>query len=154
MASAILILLWIQNELSYDRFHTKKEYLYEVWNREIFDGRIQCWDNTPKILAPTLKKEYADIADVARTNTRWFITAVGDKNMSSKTMVVDPSFLSMFSFPLLKGDPKTALNNIYSMVITEKMAKKMFGNEEAYNKTIRIDKDNFTVTGILKDIPK
>jgi putative ABC transport system permease protein len=153
MASAILILLWIQNELSYDRFHTKKDVLYEVWNREAFDGKTQCWDNTPKILAPTLKKEYGDIADATRTDTRRFITAVGDKNMSSKTMVVDPSFLSMFSFPLLKGDPKTALNSIYSIVITEKMAKKMFGNEEAYNKTIRIDKDNFRVTGILKDIP-
>ena len=50
MASAIVILLWMYNEISYDRFHANKDYLYEAWNRGTFDGKLQCWDNTPKIL--------------------------------------------------------------------------------------------------------
>ncbi len=153
MASALLILLWIYNEINYDQFHKNKQYLYEVWNRGTFDGKLQCWNNTPKILGPTLKHEYPEIADVARQYTRWYVTKAGDKKISSKALVTDPSFLSMFSFPLLEGDPKTALGNVYSIVITEAMAKKMFGTTSAMNKVINIDKDNFTVTGILKDLP-
>ena len=59
----------------------------------------------------------------------------------------------MFSFPFKEGNPKTALDNVYSIVITEKMAKKMFGSEDPMNKQIKIDSNNFTVTGILKDLP-
>jgi len=153
MASAILILLWIYNEVSYDQFHKNKDYLYEAWNRGTFDGKLQCWDNTPKILGPTLKQEYPEVAEVSRQYSRWYVTRAGEKKVSSKALVTDPSFLSMFSFPLLQGNAKTVLNNVYSIVITEKMAKKMFGTTDVMNKVISIDKDNFTVTGILKDLP-
>jgi len=153
MASAVLILLWIQNELTYDSFHKNKDRLYQCWNRGTFDGKLQCWNTTPKILGPTLKQEFPEIADNTRVNDRWYVTTVGDKKVSAHAHVVDPSFLTMFSFPMVKGDPATALNDLYSIVITEEMAKKMFGSEDPMNKTIRIDMDNFTVTGILKDLP-
>jgi ABC-type antimicrobial peptide transport system permease subunit len=153
MASAVLILLWIQNELSYDSFHTNRARIYECWNRGTFDGKLQCWNTTPKILGPTLKQEIPEIAENTRVNNRWYVTSVAEKKVSSHALVVDPSFLTMFSFPMIKGNPATALNNLYSIVITEEMAKKMFGNEDAMNKIIRIDQDNFTVTGILKDLP-
>jgi putative ABC transport system permease protein len=153
MASAMLILLWMYNEISYDKFHANKDYLYEAWNRGTFDGKLQCWDNTPKILAPTLKQEYPEVAEVSRQYSRWYVTRAGEKKLSTKALITDPSFLSMFSFPLLQGNAKTVLNNVYSIVITEKMAKKMFGTIDAMNKVITIDKDNFTVTGILKDLP-
>ena len=153
MASAIVILLWIYNEISYDRFHANKDYLYEAWNRGTFDGKLQCWDNTPKILGPTLKQEYPEIADMARQYSRWYVTKAGDKKISTKALITDPSFLSMFSFPLVQGNVKTALNNVYSILVTEEMAKKMFGTADVINKVITIDKDNFTVTGVLKDLP-
>jgi putative ABC transport system permease protein len=153
MASAIFILLWIQNEMSYDQFHKNKPYLYEAWNRSIFDGKLQCWNNTPKILGPTLKKDYPQIAEVARAATQMLVTNAGDKKMTTRALVVDPSFLNMFSFTLLRGNPQTALNNMNAIVITEEMAKKTFGNEEAMNKTISIDKVNFKVTGILTGLP-
>ena len=153
MASAILIFLWMFNEISYDRFHDNKNYLYQAWNRGVFDGKLQCWNSTPKILGPTLRQEYPEVADICRQYVRWYVTTVGDKKVSSKALITDPSFLSMFSFPLIKGNSNTVLNNVYSIVITEKMAKKMFGTEDAMNKVITIDQDNFTVTGILKDLP-
>jgi len=153
MGSAILILLWMYNEISYDQFHTNKKYLYEAWNRGTFDGKLQCWDNTPKILGPTLKQEYPEVAEVSRQYSRWYVTRAGEKKVSSKALITDPSFLAMFSFPLLQGNAKTVLNNVYSIVITEKMAKKMFGTTDAINKVLTIDKDNFTVTAILKDLP-
>ena len=153
MASATLILLWIQNEWSYDRFHANKDSIYEAWNRGIADGELQCWNSTPSVLGPALKQEFPDVAQMARTNSGWFVTSVGDKKMSSQYLMVDPEFLSMFSFPFLKGNSKTALTDGQSIVITEKMAKKMFGDEQAMNKIIQIDHNNFTVTGILKDLP-
>ncbi len=153
MASAMLILLWVQNEVSYDRFHQNKEYIYEAWNRGEFDGKLNCWQNTPKILGLTLKKDFPEIEQVSRNYGGWFVTAAGDRKFSSPYLITDPSFLSMFSFPFIQGNPRTALNNVYSIVITEKMAKKMFGSENAMNKQIKIDSNNFTVTGILKDLP-
>jgi putative ABC transport system permease protein len=153
MASALLILLWVQNEISYDQFHQHKDRIFEAWNRGEFSGKLQCWNSTPKILGLTLKKDYPEIEDVTRIDEGWFVTIAGEKKVSSEYLIVDPSFLSMFSFPFKTGDPQTALNNVYSIVITEKMAKKMFGREDAMNKQIRIDSNNFTVTGILKDLP-
>jgi putative ABC transport system permease protein len=153
MASAVLILLWIQNEVSYDRFHKNKDYIYEAWNRGEFDGKLQCWDNTPKILGITLKNDYPEIQEMTRTVRGWFVTSAGDRKFSSEYLIVDPAFLSMFSFPFVQGNQQTALKNIYSIVITEKMAKKMFGQEDPMNKQIKIDSNNFTVTGVLKDLP-
>ena len=153
MASAVLILLWIQNEVSYDRFHQNKDYIYEAWNRGEFDGKLNCWQYTPKILGLTLKNDFPEIEQVSRSYGGWFVTAAGDRKFSSQYLITDPSFLKMFSFPFVQGNPATALNNVYSIVITEKMAKKMFGSENAMNKQIKIDSNNFTVTGILKDLP-
>ncbi len=153
MASAILILLWIQNEISYDKFHKNKDVLYEAWNRGTFNNKLECWNSTPKILGPTLKQEYPEIADVARVNNQWFVTTVGLKQLSSAGIFADPSFLNMFSFPLVRGDAKTALASVYDVVITQKMAIKMFGTEDAMGKVLRIDSNNFNVTGILKDLP-
>ena len=153
MASALLILLWIQNEVSYDKFHKNKDYLYEAWNRGTFNNKLQCWHSTPKILGPTLKQEYPEIADVARTNNQWFVTTVGLKQISCSGIFADPSFLKMFSFPVLQGNAETALNSVSNVVITQKMAIKMFGTEDAIGKILKIDKTNFTVSGILKDLP-
>ena len=153
MASAVLILLWIQNEVSFDKFHKNKEHIYEAWNRGTFDGKLQCWNSTPKILGPTLKQEYPEIADMTRASSGWFVTSVGDRKFSSEYLIVDPVFLTMFSFPLIRGNLHTALNSVYSIVITEKMAKRMFGREDPMNKVIQIDRNNFTVTGLLKDLP-
>ncbi len=155
MAAAVLITLWIKNELSYDQFHTNKDRIYEAWNKAEFSGKLQCWNTTPKILARTIEKDLPEVERAVRVN--WpssELFAVGDKKLTVSGNMVDTGFLQMFSFPLLKGDAGTALNGSYSIVITETLAKKLFGNEEAMGKVIKVDnKDNFTVTGIAKDLP-
>src|SRR5450432_2148148 len=153
MASAMLILLWVQNEVSYDRFHKNKDDIYETWNRGNINGKLYCWDNTPEILGITVKKDFPEAEHVSRGVRGWFVTAAGERKFSSEYLVVDPEFLDMFSFPFKQGNPKTALNNIYSIVVTEKMAKKMFGQEDAMDKQIRIDSNVFTVSGVMKDLP-
>jgi len=85
---------------------------------------------------------------------RSLLFSVGDKRLTVSGNMVDTGFLQLFTFPLLKGDAKTALNTGSSIVLTETLARKIFGNEEAMGKTIKIDnKDNFTVTGVAKDLP-
>ncbi|MCO4291839.1 ABC transporter permease [Solitalea sp. MAHUQ-68] len=155
MAGAMLILMWIQHEFSYDQFHENKDRIYEMWNRTVFDGKLQSWGTTPKVLGKTLKQEYPDIQEVSRVEIRSpFLLIVGDNKVRVKGGFVDPGFLSMFSFPVLKGDAKTALNNVYSIVITEKLAKSLFNDDNPIGKTIKIEnKDNFIVTGLVKNPP-
>ena len=155
MASAILILLWIQNEMSYDQFHEKKDRIYEAWNRANFSGKLQCWNTTPKILSKALSSDIPEVEEATRVN--WpsnYLFSVGDKRLTVKGNIVDSNFLKVFSFPLIKGDPSTALMDMHSIILTEKLSKKIFGDEDAMGKIIKIDnKDNFTVTGIAKDLP-
>lgn len=153
MASAVLILLWIYNEISFDRFHRNGDQLYSAWNRGTFDGKLQCWESTPKILGPTLKNEFPEVINTSRNYSRWYVTRVGDKKISSEAMATDPAFLQMFDFPLVQGNASTALNNIGSIILTQKMAIKMFGTEDVLGKVITIDRDNFTVSGVMKDLP-
>lgn len=155
MASAILILLWIKNELSHDKFHAKGDRLYTANNRDKFNGQVWAWATTPKILGPTLKMQYRqDVEDVVRTNNANFLFTVGDKRLNVAGGLVDSGFLNVFSFPLVEGNANKALTGNYNIVITQKLAKKLFGNEEAMGKVVKIDStDNFTVTGVLKDFP-
>ncbi|MDE3254256.1 MAG: ABC transporter permease, partial [Bacteroidota bacterium] len=155
MASAILILLWIQYEVSYDQFHEKKDRIYEAWNREKFSGKLQCWNTTPKIFARTVEREFPEIEQATRVDWgRNLLFSLGDKKITENGIMVDSNFLNVFTFPLLKGDKNTVLNDMHSIVLTEKMAKSFFGDEDPIGKIMRIDnKDNFTVTGVLKDIP-
>jgi len=155
MASAIIILLWIQNEMSYDQFHQKKDRIYEVWNRAFFSNQLSSWNTTPKVLARALEKDLPEVEQATRVN--WpsdHLLGIGDKRLLVTGYMVDSNFLQMFSFPLLNGNPASSLKEMYSIVITEKLAKKLFGHEDAMGKIIRYDNsDNFTVTGILKDLP-
>jgi ABC-type antimicrobial peptide transport system permease subunit len=155
MASAILILLWIQNEVSYDQFHEKKERIYEAWNRAHFSGKLQCWNTTPKVLARTVERDIPEIEHSVRVN--WpsnYLFSIGEKRLTVQGNIVDSNFLQVFSFPLVQGNPKLALMDMHNIVLTEKLAKKIFANEDPMGKVIKIDnKDNFTVTGIVKDLP-
>ena len=154
MASAILIGLWIQNELGFDRFHTKEKRLYLVYRSENDGGAMNAFNYTPKILVPTLKAEFPEIEDAVRMQNANFLFTVGDRHFNVPGNFTDGGFLTMFSFPLLEGNPKTALSGPYDIVITESMAKKLFGNQPAFGKQVKIDSvDLFTIKGILKDLP-
>ncbi|MFI5155837.1 MAG: ABC transporter permease [Chitinophagales bacterium] len=157
MASAILILLWIQNEVSFDRFHKKGDRLYEVWSMDNkpVDGQIRAYTSSPEIMAPALKQDFTEFEEVIRVGwNQTLLFGIGDKSIKANGIVVDTAFLKMFSFPLLQGNPNTALKDPNSLVVTQKMAIKLFGTPEAIGKTVKIDNDaNFTVTAVAKDPP-
>lgn len=154
MGSAILILLWMQNEISYDQFHANKDRLYMAYNRQVFDGKLQCWNNTPYPLGPALSAEYPEVEATSRLQYNSFLFTVGDKHLRVHGNFVDSPFLQMFSFPAINGNIKTALYGVSSIVVTKQLAKKLFGTEDAVGKIVKIDStDNFTVTAVLKDLP-
>ena len=156
MASAILILLWIQDELSYDRFHKNPDRLFQLWSSDSLDGGVRSLVFTPQMLAPALKHDYPEVEDAARIGWSFpSLFSYKEKKLKISGTWTDPSFLTMFNFPLLKGDAKTALNDPYSVVLTQTMAKKLFGDEDPVGKIVKIDNsDNFRVTAILKDPPE
>jgi putative ABC transport system permease protein len=154
MASAILILLWVGNEMSTDRFHEKIDRLYVMNNRDKFDGKVWAWASTPKVLGPAIKSQFPEAEAFTRVNDVSFLLNAGDKHLNEGGAFVDSAYLSMLSFPLVQGNPATALNNTYNIVITQQLAKKLFNDENVVGKEIRIDStDNFVVSGVLKDMP-
>ena len=156
MASAILILLWIQNEMSHDRFYEKTDRIYLANNRDKVNGKMLAWNNTPKPLGLAIKNDYPEVEDVVRLNeyAANFLISTGEKHFSIHGEFADPGFLKMFSLPLLEGNPNTSLNNPNSIVLTQQLAIKLFGKEDAVGQTVRVDSsDYFTVTGVLKDLP-
>jgi putative ABC transport system permease protein len=154
MASAILILLWIQDEISFDRFHVKEDRLFQVYRQDNTNGNSTTVENTPKILAHTLKTEYPDVEDVVRWQNTNFLLTVGDRHFNVPGNFTDSGFLRMFSFPAVQGNPNLALNSPHDIVITESLAKKLFGNGPAFGQQIKLDSvDLFIVKAVLKDLP-
>ncbi|HWC55093.1 MAG TPA: ABC transporter permease, partial [Chitinophagaceae bacterium] len=155
MAAAMLILLWAQNELSTDRFYKNENRIYLLYNRDKDGvGNKWAWPNTPKILATTLKNDYAEVEDVVRYNNVTFLLTQGEKHLNIQGAFADTGFLNVFDFPLKEGSISQCLSSSYNIVLTEKLAKKFFGNESAIGKTVRIDSsNNCTVTAVLKDLP-
>jgi len=156
MACCILISIWVLDELSYDRFHEQSNSLYRVEENQDYSGRNYHVNVTPYPLAPALKEEIPDIQDATR-----YVYAGGrllryeeKAFFESNIRAVDPSFLHMFAFPLLQGDKETALNSPHSLLLTEEMAEKYFGQNVPIGQIVSINNlHEFTVTGVLKDIP-
>jgi putative ABC transport system permease protein len=154
MASAVLICLWIVDEIGFDRFHAKGDRLYMVYRQQTGTGNNYTTTYTPKVLAPTLKSNFPDIEDVARWQNVNFLISVGDRHFNSPGNFTDTGFLRMFSFPAVEGNTNGALVNPNDIVITESFAKTLFGKESALGKQIKVDSVNLvTVKAVLKDLP-
>ena len=154
MAASVLLLVWIYHEWSYDRFHDKEKQLYSVWSRVQFNGPLECMEKTSMPTGPALKAEYPDVVEMTRLRTKDVLCTVGENMLKVQTIYVDPGFLSMFSFPLFNGDTGSALNDLYSIILTEKAAKRLFGEENPMGKTILLDNQHHVnVTGVMKNIP-
>ena len=160
MACTILILLWIQDELSYDRFHENADDIYRVIQNINFADRSTTWAITQGPLGPSLKKDFPEIINMARTKPLQFITlSYKDKTFDETILLADGSIFEMFTFPLLKGDPRTALADRRSIVLAEETAAKYFGDENPVGKTITVKiyelgSYQFSVTGVMRKLPR
>ena len=154
MTCTILILLWVQDELSFDRFHKNGDYLYRVIQDIQFTDHRTHWAITQGPLGPSLKEDFPEIVDFTRISYREFRFKYADNVFDEGACMADNSILQMFTFPLVQGDPKTALIKPNNIVLSEEMAEKYFGEENPIGKTLKAnDRYDFHVTGVFKKIP-
>ncbi|MGN6298393.1 MAG: ABC transporter permease [Ginsengibacter sp.] len=152
-----LIFLWVEDELSFDQFNTKKDQLYFIRENQKYDTYTATFGSTPAPMAPVIKEEIPGIANACRINgVDTKLITIGDKSMYAAGSYVDASLFSMFTFPFVEGHAETAFKELHSMVITQSTAKKFFGDEKnVIGKKVRVDnKQDYVVTGVIKDIPK
>lgn len=155
IASCLLILIWIQNEVSYDKFHANYDNIYKVMSygeKYMIEG----FDGSPGVLGPVIKDEVPEIINVVRINEIYGGVELKYENhiySEKKGLFVDSTFFDVFTFPFISGNKESALANPFNIVFTEKMAKKYFGDEDPIGKTVIYQEASFTVSGVLKDPP-
>jgi ABC-type antimicrobial peptide transport system permease subunit len=152
----ILIMLWVKNEYSYDGFHRDKDRIAAVLNNQTFEnGETATFPAVPSLLAAAIQKDLPAVESAATSS--WGDNRqlnYGEKKFIEYGLYVSPEFLKIFTFPLLKGNPDEVLKEPHTILLTETLAAKYFGNEEPVGKTILVEEGiPYKVTGILKDIP-
>ncbi len=156
LACAILIFLWIQDEMGVDKFHAKDHRLFEVMEHQQYADEIMTTYSTPGLLAETLAEEVPEIeysATIMWSNRPTL--SVGEKNIKYWGRPVGEDFFHMFSFPLLAGQKDQVLKEFNAMVISQSVAEGLFGSvEEAMGQTLEVDhEESYIVTGVFEDVP-
>jgi putative ABC transport system permease protein len=163
MACTILILLWVRDETGYDRFHKKVDRIYRVVFSTSEDG-MPTNANGSLGVGPALKKDFPEVIETVRIrkmerSTKRYVGYRDKKFYESRFFFAETSVFSVFDFPLVRGDAATALEGPDSIVLTEDMAKKYFGNEDPIGKVIEADPYSdgklmfFRITGIARNVP-
>jgi ABC-type antimicrobial peptide transport system permease subunit len=154
MACCILILLWVQDELSFDRFHTNGGRIHRVVQNINFSDHSTDWAITQGPLGPALKGEFAEIVDMSRTYPSNLILQVDQVKFQERGMYADSTFFQIFTFPLVKGDPEKALADVRSILLSEELASKYFGDGDPIGEIVNVGEEyDFFVSGIFKDVP-
>jgi putative ABC transport system permease protein len=157
MAACILMLVWVQDELSYDRFHKNAAHIYRINTEDTSGGKTFLLAGSPAPLGQAMLDELPEVLNVTRVQAgwpRWNLSLGEDRFLEEYLAAVDPAFFEIFQFPFISGDPKTALKDRYSIVLTESLAKKVFGDEDPMGKVMQLSNTDMTVTGIIEDIPR
>ena len=154
LAVSILLLLWAKDELSYDRFNANAANIYKL-SPKFNDQNI--WYTTPAPIAVYAKKEVPEVEDACRLTENWAVSIFeykGKKFTEWHNGLADPSFFSMFTYPLIKGNPQRPFTDAHSVVLSETTANRFFGDEDPIGKALTgDDKKLYTVTGVMKDMP-
>ena len=157
MACCILILLYIQFELSFDRYHEKADRIFLLKRHGTFGATELTSSSNNALSALLMKRDFSEVEDTVRIG---FMpdpaVRYGDKKFyEDRVIYADDSFFDVFTYPMAEGDPESALKAPYSVVITEEVAEKYFGTENPVGRSLRFnDKDDFTVTGVIKSVPR
>lgn len=155
IACAGLIFLWVENEVSYDSMYVKKDRLYRILENQTYEGSTRTFWSTPALMGLAVKTEIPGIVNTCRAAFRESLFSRNDKGVYEKGVYVDSSLFSMFMPQFVQGNSHTAFTGLQSVVITEKMAKRFFGeNEVIVGNTLRLDNaKDFVVSGVIRDLP-
>ncbi|HZX10196.1 MAG TPA: ABC transporter permease [Acidobacteriota bacterium] len=150
MACCILILLWVQEELSFDQFHENADDIYRLTTAT----PTGVWSSSAWALMPTLKKEFPEV-NKGTWYGEWICPVRHEeKAFNERCALVSPEFFEIFNFPFKEGDSKTAFASLNSAVITEKTAKKYFGERDPIGQVIHFDnRVDLAVTGVIENVP-
>ena len=157
LATAILLLLWVQHERSYDRFHRDYDHIYRITAHFDANRTELVWDGVPGPLS-VFAQSLPTVASLVRINDNGGDQVLSKSDRSKvmdgfHTAYVDTSFFTLFDFELVQGDSARPLPNNNSVIITQSTAAKIFGNEDVLGEALLYRGDNFTVTGVLRDFP-
>jgi len=154
----ILIMFWVYNEWSYNRFHEKKNEIFRVYDEVVYSNgqtRLSAASHYP--LKNFIKSNCPDVLEAVRFATRSRNIRYGEDVFQENAGFADSGFLEMFTFSLIEGDPATALSEPFSIVISEEVSRKFFGTESSLGKILKMNSTNSfdaKVTGVFKQIPK
>jgi putative ABC transport system permease protein len=158
LAAAMLIILYVKDEISYDRFHKKVNNIYRIASKQSRQGVDQQSGITGYLQGPRFAQNVSGIRSFVRIQSGSEDIKTGTDIHSQDLLYVDSSFFSVFTFPLLGGDPRTCLTRPRSIVISETEAKKQFGTTDAVGKTIMVKEDSvfvpYDVTAVAKNCPQ
>lgn len=159
LACCLLITLYVVDELSYDRYHDKADRIYRINSDIKFGGNDMHMAVSPDPIGPTLVQDYPQVENFVRLHDRgtWLVKKQGSSTNLREQPVffADSTLFDVFTFPLVAGDPKRALTEPNSVVISESAAKRHFDNQPALGKTLVFDNDKtFKVTGVMRDMPE
>jgi putative ABC transport system permease protein len=155
LSAAILLLLWVWDELSFDKMHSKGDRIFRA-AAAMGSTKDRIWEHTSAPLAIFGKEELPEIEDACRIqgSNNLLLFTYRDKKFNEKATYADPNIFTLFNFQLLEGNPKKPFLDNRSIVLNETLAKKYFGNEPALGKLLQIKSgDSYKVTGIMKDMP-
>jgi len=152
----ILILLWIQDELSFNKFHKNYKNIYQVMATRNFNNQVFTDPNMVMPLAKTIQEEIPQVKyAVVTTHEQSHVLSHGEKKIKKKGYTTSGHFFDMFSWKFIKGKPATAMQDAYSLILSESTAKAFFGKEDPINKIIRIDNEyDAKVTAVVADVPR
>ena len=157
MAVCLLTVLWVIDELSFDRFHDNADRIFRVIDYEKYtNGSDLTFASNPPALSPLLKSQFPEIIESARILIlRDMIVKYEDKLFTeSGILCADSGFFNIFTYPLAIGSPESALNDIHSIIVSEEMAVKYFAEDNPIGKTLRVNnKVDFIVSGVMKNVP-
>ena len=157
LATCLMILLYVLDELNYDKFNTKADRIYRLNNEIRFGQNYGLSAQNPALMGPEIVKEFPQVEQYTRL--RWhggFLVKKGENNVQENSIAyADSTLFEVFSLPVIDGNAKTALTEPHSMVITESIARKYFNRTEVVGKTLTINnKDIYKITAVIKDIPR
>jgi len=158
---AAMIFLWVEDEMTFNHNFSKRDLLYHVMQNEISDRGISTSGSTPGPLAAAMKAEIPGVKNSGRLS--WDmdeLAVVGEKWIKVSGIYADPSVLSMYALPFVRGNAASAFKQVQSVIISESMARNFFGEENPIGKTIKMNANQgysvdglYTVTGVFKDLP-
>jgi putative ABC transport system permease protein len=161
IACASMIFLWVEDEMAFNHNFAKRDLLYHVMQNEKSDRGISTNGSTPGPLAAAMKAEIPGVKNSGRLS--WAmdeLAVVGDKSIKENGIYADPSVLSMYTLPFVRGDAASAFRQVQSVIISESMARKFFGEDNPIGKTIKMNANQgysadglYTITGVFKDLP-